>query len=174
MTKDLLILVDEKDNETGTLDKLSVHQQGLLHRAFSVFIFNDKGELLLQQRADEKYHSPGLWSNTCCSHPLSGEEIVDTIQRRLEEEMGMQCPIEFKFTFIYKAQFENGLTEYELDHIYFGKSNDIPKHNPAEVKAWKYISLHNLKEAIAQHPEDYTAWLKIALSRVAERWANSK
>ena len=166
MTKDLLILVDKNDNETGTLDKLSVHQQGLLHRAFSVFIFNDKDELLLQQRADEKYHSPGLWSNTCCSHPLSGENIEDTIKRRLEEEMGMQCSIEFKFTFIYKAPFENGLTEHELDHIYFGQSNDVPKPSPSEVKAWKYISLPKLEEAIAQHPENFTAWLKISLPRV--------
>jgi isopentenyl-diphosphate delta-isomerase len=166
MTQDLLILVDKNDNEIGTLDKLSVHQRGLLHRAFSVFIFNSENELLLQQRADEKYHSPGLWSNTCCSHPLSGEKIADSISRRLKEEMGMQCDTQFKFSFIYKAQFGNGLTEHELDHVYFGESDDLPKPNPAEVKNWKYISLQNLQEEIALHPEKFSAWLKISIPRI--------
>jgi isopentenyl-diphosphate delta-isomerase, type 1 len=166
MTEDLLILVDKNDNEIGTLDKLSVHQRGLLHRAFSVFIFNSKNELLLQQRADEKYHSPGLWSNTCCSHPRSGEKMTDSITRRLKEEMGMQCDTEFKFSFIYKAQFGNGLTEHELDHVYFGKSEDLPEPNPAEVKDWKYISLQNLQEETALHPENFSAWLKISLPRI--------
>ncbi|HEV2832743.1 MAG TPA: isopentenyl-diphosphate Delta-isomerase [Hanamia sp.] len=166
MTEDLLILVDKDDNEIGTLDKLSVHQKGLLHRAFSVFIFNSKNELLLQQRADEKYHSPGLWSNTCCSHPRSGEEVTDAIIRRLQEEMGMQCDTQFKFTFLYEAQFGNGLTEHELDHVYFGESDDLPKLNTEEVKDWKYVSLQNLQEEIALHPENFSAWLKISLPRI--------
>lgn len=166
--KELLILVDEHDNELGLSGKLAVHQTGALHRAFSVFIFNSKGELLLQQRADDKYHSAGLWSNTCCSHPIGGEETTDAVKRRLKEEMGLECETNFKFSFIYKMQFENGLTEHEFDHVYFGKSDDLPKPDPTEVKDWKYLSLQKLKEEIASHPQNYTAWLKICLPEVME------
>src|SRR5690606_35161807 len=115
--EELLVLVDENDNEVGVMDKWSAHTTGVLHRAFSLFVFNTKGELLLQQRADEKYHSAGLWSYTCCSHPLKGEAIETVIHRRLKEEMGMICDVVFKFSFIYKASFDNGLTEHELDHV---------------------------------------------------------
>jgi isopentenyl-diphosphate delta-isomerase len=167
--EELLILVDENDNETGTLDKLSVHQQGLLHRAFSVFIFNSKGETLLQQRAYGKYHSPGLWSNTVCSHPRAGEDIPAAINRRLMEEMGLKCPTDFQFHFIYKAHFDNGLTEHELDHVYFGISDENPKPNPDEVSNWKYISLENLQHEIELHPENYSAWLRICLPKVLEQ-----
>jgi len=163
---DYLILVDEEDRPQGKLEKLFVHQQGLLHRAFSVYIFNNKGELLLQQRADEKYHSAGLWTNTCCSHPRFGEEITDAIDRRLMEEMGMRCITRFAFNFIYKVTFDNGLTEHEFDHVYVGISNEYPTPEEAEVKNWKYISLQNLQEDILQNPNTYTEWLKISLPNV--------
>ena len=172
--KDLLILVDEEDNEIGLMEKLSVHQSGALHRAFSVFIFNSKGELLLQQRADDKYHSAGLWTNTCCSHPVNGEEIKSTIQKRLKEEMGIECETAFQFRFIYKSEVGNGLTEHELDHVYFGKSDELPVPNILEAKDWKYISLDNLQKAIQQNPKDYTIWLKICLHEVIKKVKQEK
>ena len=172
MKQDLLIIVDKKDKELCTWDKLSVHKSGLLHRAFSIFIFNSKDELLLQQRADEKYHSAGLWSNTCCSHPIKNENISDSIIRRLHREIGMKCETEFQFKFIYKYQFENGLTEHELDHVYFGKSDDLPKPDPGEVKDWKYISLPNLEKEIVLHPEIFSAWLQICLPEVIAHFKN--
>ena len=163
---DQLILVDENDNPLGTMEKLAVHQQGLLHRAFSVFIFNSKNELLLQQRAEEKYHSPLLWSNTCCSHPLHNEDMGQTIERRLKEEMGLQCNTRFVHRFLYKVNFENGLTEHELDHVFFGKSDEYPAPNPAEVRDWKYITLSDLNREIDANPERYSAWLKICMPDV--------
>jgi isopentenyl-diphosphate Delta-isomerase len=165
---ELLILVDEHDRELGGMDKLAVHQKGLLHRAFSIFIFNSKGELLLQQRADAKYHSGGLWTNTCCSHPRLGEELIEAVDRRLEEEMGMRCHTDFKFSFIYKMEFQNGLTEHELDHVYFGRSDDLPDANPLEVKDFKYIRLDDLNREIEQNPDEFSAWLKICLPKVME------
>jgi len=170
---DSLILVDENDNEIGVLDKTSVHQKGILHRAFSAFIFNSKGELLIQQRAEEKYHSAGLWSNTCCSHPYHGEKIPDAVNRRLKEEMGLQCTTQFKFCFTYKTDFDNGLIEHEFDHVYFGESDDLPVPNGEEVKAFKYITLQNLQEQIALHPEKYTAWMKICLPKVLQHFNNN-
>lgn len=161
--EEYLILVDKKDNPWGKLEKFLVHQLGLLHRAFSVFIFNSKGELLLQQRADSKYHSAGLWTNTCCSHPRFGEEISWAIERRLQEEMGMSCKTNFAFSFIYKANFENGLTEHEFDHVYFGVTDDLPFPEQSEVKKWKYMNLENLERDILIHPENYTEWIKICL-----------
>ncbi len=166
---DLLILVDENDNEIGLMEKFSVHQTGSLHRAFSVFIFNSKGELLLQQRAEDKYHSGGLWTNTCCSHPVNGEEIKSTVKKRLKEEMGIECETVFQFSFIYKTQFGNGLTEHELDYVYFGKSDARPMLNSLEAKDWKYISLQNLQKAILQNPNDYTTWLRICLPEVIKK-----
>ena len=168
--QDQLILVNEKDDQTGTMDKLTVHQRGLLHRAFSVFIFNSNDELLLQQRADEKYHSSLLWSNTCCSHPVNGERITDTIKRRLEEEMGLKCNTHFAFRFIYKIPFENGLTEHEWDHVYFGQCDDLPVPNPGEVKDWKYISLEKLTNEISLNPEKFSGWLKICLPDVIKHF----
>lgn len=163
---DLLILVDENDNEIGLMEKFAVHQKGSLHRAFSIFVFNSKGELLLQQRADGKYHSGGLWTNTCCSHPINGEEIEFTIKKRLKDEMGIDCETNFQFSFIYKAEFDNGLIEHELDHVYFGKSDEIPMLNFLEAKDWKYISLENLEKVIHQNPNDYTPWLRICLPKI--------
>jgi isopentenyl-diphosphate delta-isomerase len=171
---DLLILVDEDDNEIGLMEKLAVHQTGSLHRAFSVFIFNSKGELLLQQRADDKYHSGGLWTNTCCSHPVNGEEIKSTIKKRLKEEMGLDCETNFQFSFIYKTGFGNGLTEHELDHVYFGKSDAEPMLNTFEAKDWKYISLENLEKAIQKNPENYTTWLRICLPEVIKKVEEEK
>lgn len=168
MKEEQIILVDENDNELGFLDKLSVHQKGLLHRAFSVFIFNSKGEFLLQQRADEKYHSPGLWSNTCCSHPNKGEVLQDAIKRRLQEEIGLQCEVDFKFKFTYKMKFDNGLTEHELDHVYFGYSDDEPILNAKEVKSWRYINLENLQNEINQHPQQFSIWLRLCFPQVVE------
>lgn len=167
-----LILVDEKDKLCGKLEKLLVHQLGLLHRAFSVFIFNSKGVLLLQQRAEEKYHSGGLWTNTCCSHPRFGEEITLAIERRLMEEMGMSCKTNFAFKFTYKTKFENGLTEHELDHVYFGVTNDLPVPVKSEVKNWKYINIENLEKDIIMHPKNYTAWLKICFPQVKNYFNN--
>jgi isopentenyl-diphosphate Delta-isomerase len=169
---ELLILVDENDREIGVMEKMPVHRQGLLHRAFSVFIFNSGGQLLLQQRADEKYHSAGLWSNTCCSHPLKGENLSDTIQRRLEEEMGMRCNLEFMFSFIYKTNLQNDLIEHELDHVYFGVTDDQPVLNPYEVKDWKYIDLADLETDIKAHPDNYTAWLEVCLPKVSEYYSS--
>jgi isopentenyl-diphosphate delta-isomerase len=166
--EDYLILVDEKDNPWGKLEKHLVHQLGLLHRAFSIFIFNSKGELLLQQRADEKYHSSGLWTNTCCSHPRFNEELKDAINRRLKEEMGMTCNTQFGFSFIYKTRFENGLTEHEFDHVYFGTSDKLPDPDSSEVKDWKYIKMDDLHEDIHLSPEKYTAWLKICFPKIQE------
>lgn len=164
--EDLLILVDENDNEIGSMNKLAVHESGVLHRAFSVFIFNQNGEILLQQRSDEKYHSAGLWSNTCCSHPLKGESVNEAVSRRLKEEMGMECTTQFQFSFIYKAALENGLTEHELDHVYFGESDALPVPDPNEVKDWQYIHPEKLKEDIISDPHKYSAWLKICFPKV--------
>lgn len=164
-----LILVDENDNQLGKMEKLEVHQSGLLHRAFSVFIFNSKSELLLQQRADEKYHSAGLWTNTCCSHPRFGEEIPDAINRRLKEEMGMSCKTESVFSFIYKITFDNGLTEHEYDHVYFGISDEMPVPEQSEVQSWKYMSLPDLETDIQLHPVRYTEWMKICLPELKKQ-----
>ena len=165
--EELVILVDNQDNEIGVQDKLSVHQLGLLHRAFSVFIFNSTNELLLQQRADSKYHSPGLWSNTCCSHPKPGEKTIDACKRRLMEEMGMTCDLEFNFSFVYQCKFSNGLTEYEFDHVYIGISDELPVLNKCEVKDWKYITIRDLENEIEVKPENFTEWLKICLPRLS-------
>ncbi len=164
--EEYLILVDENDIPVGKQEKLSAHQKGLLHRAFSVFIFNTKGELLLQRRAAEKYHSGGLWTNTCCSHPRFEENINDAVRRRLREEMGMRCETTFAFSFIYKATFDNGLTEHEFDHVYFGMSDNMPIPEKSEVQNWKYINLNKLNEDINSCPEKYTEWMKICLPNV--------
>ena len=163
---ELLILVDENDRETGVMDKMSVHEMGLLHRAFSVFIFNSDSELLLQQRAIGKYHSGGLWSNTCCSHPKISEEMDAAVAKRLKEEMGLEANLSFQFKFLYQADFANGLKEHELDYVYFGTSDDNPAPDVNEVMNWKYISLEELAKEIYLNPENYTEWLKICLPQV--------
>ncbi|CAL2107469.1 Isopentenyl-diphosphate Delta-isomerase 2 [Tenacibaculum sp. 190524A02b] len=159
--KEQVILVDEQDNPIGLMEKIEAHEKALLHRAFSVFTFNDKGELLLQQRAAHKYHSPLLWTNTCCSHQRDGETNIDAGKRRLQEEMGFVCELEEVFSFIYKAPFDNGLTEHELDHVMVGHFNDSPVINKEEVEAYKWMSLEAVKEDIAQQPDLYTEWFKI-------------
>ena len=160
-----VILVNEKDEPIGLMGKMEAHEKGLLHRAFSVFIFNSKQEVLLQQRAACKYHSPNLWTNTCCSHPREGESNLQAGERRLQEEMGMQVPLEEVFSFIYKAPFDNGLTEHEYDHVLVGYSDAQPQINPEEVASWKWLSLEAIKEDILQAPEQYTAWFKIIFEK---------
>lgn len=145
------------------MDKQEAHEKALLHRAFSVFVFNSSGKLLLQQRALSKYHSGGLWTNTCCSHPRPGEQTIDAAHRRLQEEMGFDCQLQQKFYFIYKAPFENGLTEHELDFIYTGTFDGEPEINPDEVQQYKWISITDLNNDIRLHPERYTAWFNIIL-----------
>ena len=156
-----VILVNEKDEPIGLMGKMEAHEKGLLHRAFSVFVFNSKQEVLLQQRAACKYHSPNLWTNTCCSHPRAGETNQQAGERRLQEEMGLQVPLHEVFSFIYKAPFDNGLTEHEYDHVLIGYSDAQPQINPEEVASWKWLSLEAIKEDILQAPERYTAWFKI-------------
>ena len=161
-----VVLVDENDQPIGQMEKQAAHVTPHLHRAFSVFIFNSKGELLLQQRALSKYHSPGLWTNTCCSHPRAGETTAQAAQRRLMEEMGMTCEMREVYTFIYKAPVGQGLTEHELDHVFIGQSDDEPNINRDEVESWKYMSLNDLKEDIKNHPEQYTEWFKITFEEM--------
>lgn len=165
---DKVILVDEHDRELGTQDKLQAHVEGNLHRAFSIFIFNSKGQVLMQQRAAGKYHSAGLWTNTCCSHPQPGISMEQALQQRLMEEMGMSCTLEFQFSFRYKASFDNGLTEHELDHVYFGMSDTLPIPNPEEVDQYKYMDMGQLKDDIALHPEKYTAWMRIIMEKLPQ------
>ena len=158
-----LILTDEKDQFVGMMEKMLVHKLGLLHRAFSIFIFNTKGEMLLQQRANDKYHSAGLWSNACCSHPRYEEKLPDAVERRLWEEMGMQADTNFAFSFTYKITFDNGLTEHEYDHVYFGITDDLPIPNKSEVSNWKYMNLSDLKYDVEQHPGKYSEWMRLCL-----------
>ena len=160
-----VILVNEKDEPIGLMGKMEAHEKGLLHRAFSVFVFNSKQEVLLQQRAACKYHSPNLWTNTCCSHPRAGETNQQAGERRLQEEMGLQVPLREVFSFIYKAPFDNGLTEHEYDHVLVGYSDAQPQINPEEVASWKWLSLEAIKEDILQAPEQYTAWFKIIFEK---------
>lgn len=161
-----VILVDQFDAQTGVEEKLRAHELALLHRAFSVFVFNSKGELLLQRRALHKYHSPGLWTNTCCSHPRPGEITKDAAHRRLKEEMGFDCELEWKFSFVYKAPFDNGLTEHEFDHVFFGTFDKDPIINTEEVTEWKWVSWENLLGKIEENPQDYTVWFRIALKKI--------
>ncbi|EGD33240.1 MULTISPECIES: isopentenyl-diphosphate Delta-isomerase [unclassified Capnocytophaga] len=163
--KEYVILVDDADRPIGLMEKMEAHEKGLLHRAFSVFVFNSKKEILLQQRAFSKYHSPGLWTNTCCSHPREGETNIQAGERRLWEEMGLRIPLKELFSFIYKADFDNGLTEHEYDYVLVGCSDDIPVVNPKEVASWKWLPLEAIKEGIAQSPQQYTAWFKIIFDK---------
>ena len=165
LMEEQVILVNEKDEPIGLMGKMEAHEKGLLHRAFSVFIFNSKQEVLLQQRAACKYHSPNLWTNTCCSHPRAGETNQQAGERRLQEEMGLQVPLREVFSFIYKAPFDNGLTEHEYDHVLVGYSDAQPQINPEEVASWKWLSLEAIKEDILQAPEQYTAWFKIIFEK---------
>lgn len=160
-----VILVNENDEPIGSMEKIEAHEKALLHRAFSVFILNDKNEVMLQQRAASKYHSPLLWTNTCCSHQRAGETNIAAGKRRLLEEMGFQVDLKELFSFIYKAPFDNGLTEHELDHVMIGYSNQDPNINREEVEAWKWMSLEAIKQDMKDHPESYTAWFKIIFEK---------
>ncbi len=166
MNNEYVILVDEHDNDIGVMEKMQAHEKGLLHRAFSIFIFNSHQQLLLQQRAISKYHSGGLWTNTCCSHPRPNETIKDAANRRLFEEMGMTCELTIKTNFIYKTPFENGLIEHELDYVLIGNSNSNPIINTTEVENFKWLSIDDIKKDVELNPHSYTSWFKIALHNV--------
>jgi len=163
MIQQNVILVDEHNREVGLMEKMEAHHKGLLHRAFSVFVFNENGELLLQRRAFGKYHSEGLWTNTCCSHPYPGESILEAGKRRLFEEMGFTCELSEVFAFIYKAELENGLIEHELDHVLVGFSEETPHLNLEEVSAFKWMSVDEIKADMKENPLQYTAWFRILI-----------
>jgi len=165
MNEELVILVNEKDEQIGLMPKMEAHEKAVLHRAFSVFILNDKGELMLQQRALHKYHSPGLWTNTCCSHQRDKETSLGAGKRRLQEEMGFVTNLEERASFIYKAPFDNGLTEHEFDHILVGHYNESPNPNPDEVADWKWMAISDIEKDIAKNPNTYTAWFKIIFEK---------
>ncbi|MFD1095300.1 isopentenyl-diphosphate Delta-isomerase [Salegentibacter chungangensis] len=165
MGKEKVILVNEKDEQIGLMEKIEAHEKALLHRAFSVFVFNKKGELMIQQRALSKYHSPGLWTNTCCSHQREGESNVAAGKRRLMEEMGFTTDLKDTISFIYKAPFDNGLTEHEYDHILVGDYEADPDPNPEEVAAWKWMSLEDIKQDMKDNPSVYTEWFKIIFDK---------
>ena len=165
MIEEKVILVDTNDEPLGLMNKMEAHEQALLHRAFSVFVLNDKNEVMLQQRASHKYHSPLLWTNTCCSHQRAGESNIQAGKRRLEEEMGFKTNLKELFHFIYKAPFDNGLTEHELDHVMIGYSNQEPKINPEEVESWKWMKIEDIKNDMEIHPEIYTVWFKIIFDK---------
>lgn len=162
-----VVLVDELDKEIGIMEKLAAHQQSTLHRAFSVCLFDEKGEMLLQRRADNKYHCAGLWTNTCCSHPRPGEEVKTAAKRRLLEEMGIEdVDLNKEFDFIYQATFDNGLFEHEFDHVFFGEFSGEPLINREEVEEWKYMSLEQIEEELNRYPEKYTPWFKIIIEKI--------
>lgn len=165
MKEEQVVLVNERDEKIGLMPKQEAHVKGVLHRAFSVFIFNDKNELMLQQRAFEKYHTPGLWANTCCSHQRDGESSVEAGKRRLMEEMGFTTDLKETTTFIYKAPFDNGLTEHELDHILVGSYEADPEVNPEEVASWKWMELEKVRDDIKTNPDIYTPWFKIIFDK---------
>ncbi len=173
MTEERVILVNEKDEQIGTMPKLEAHEKAVLHRAFSVFILNDRGELLLQQRAALKYHSPMLWTNTCCSHQRDGENNIEAGKRRLLEEMGFVTELKEIFSFIYKAPFDNGLTEHELDHVMVGSFNENPKINHDEVGDFRWMTLESVKTDIENQPEIYTEWFKIIFKEYYQRLVNA-
>ena len=161
-----VVLVDSTDTPMGTCEKMRAHREGRLHRAFSVFLFNPKGDLLLQRRHAAKYHSGGLWSNTCCSHPLPGEDVLLAAGRRLHEEMGIACPLRKMFHFLYRAEFPNGLIEHEFDHVFVGTTGMTPRPNPTEVEDWRWVHPSRLLLELKSSPEDYTYWFHMSVKRV--------
>lgn len=163
-----IILVDHQDNPIGTMEKMEAHRTGLLHRAFSIFIFNSNGELLLQQRALDKYHSPGKWTNTCCSHPRPNEQTEEAAHRRLKEEIGIRCDLKYGFNFIYRASLINDLIEHEYDHVFFGLSDTPPLPDAKEVASFKYMNLDDLEDDLTTNPDFYSAWLKICFSQIVD------
>ena len=174
MIEEQVILVDEQDNQIGLMPKMEAHEKAQLHRAFSVFVFNKDKELMLQQRAASKYHSPLLWTNTCCSHQRDGETSIEAGKRRLQEEMGFVCELEEVFSFLYKAEFDNGLTEHELDHVMIGSFESNPIINKEEVESFKWMKLEDVKNDIENNPNEYTAWFKIIFEKSYEKIATYK
>jgi len=173
MKKDQVVLVNERDEPIGVMEKMEAHQKGLLHRAFSVFIFDSNGKMLLQQRASEKYHGAHLWTNACCSHPMPGEELMVAAQRRLQEEMGFTTELVEIFSFIYRAQVENNLVEHELDHVFAGQYERKILPDPHEVSAFYYERMDQIKYEIETTPGKFTAWFKIAFPQI-EKWWKAK
>lgn len=174
MDKEKVVLVDLEDRQIGTMEKIEAHAKAVLHRAFSVFVLNANQELLLQQRALDKYHSPGLWTNTCCSHQREGETSLEAGDRRMMEEMGITVPLKELFTFIYKATFDNGLTEHELDHVMVGYGEQDPMVNPDEVAAFKWMSLEAIEKDLIENPKNYTVWFAIIFDRFYKHIKNQK
>ncbi len=168
-----VILVDEMDRPLGTMGKMEVHQKALLHRAFSVFIFNEKGEMLLQKRAANKYHSAGLWTNACCSHPRPGSNTMEAAVQRLQEEMGFVTVLEKVFDFIYKTPFDNGLTEYEFDHVFIGTYGGNVDPDPMEVADYCFMPVDEIKNSMQSHADKYTAWFKIAFPKIEDYIAST-
>jgi isopentenyl-diphosphate Delta-isomerase len=167
MQTEKVVLVDPYDRPRGTMEKIKAHQSGELHRAFSIFIFNSHGELMLQQRAFTKYHSGGLWTNTCCSHPRPGESPINAAHRRLKEEMGFDCHLNYAFNFIYRAELDNDLVEHELDYIFIGNYNGVPYPDKNEVRSWQLCNLQEIANKISAKPQQFTEWFKIIFSSVA-------
>ncbi len=164
-----IILVDENDNEIGYMEKIEAHKNGAkLHRAFSIFIFNKDGKMLLQKRAKTKHLFANLWTNACCSHPIKGEALEKAAHRKLKQEFGFDCPLNEKFSFIYRADGEHGLSEYEYDHVFIGFYDGKPNPNPQEIDEWKYVRVDELKKDVKNRPENYTPWFKICLERVVQ------
>ena len=174
MIEEKVILVDTNDNPIGLMNKLEAHEKAVLHRAFSVFILNDKNELMLQQRAHLKYHSPLLWTNTCCSHQRENETNIQAGTRRLREEMGFETELKEMFHFIYKAPFDNGLTEHELDHVMLGYYNDMPNINKDEVERWKWMKIEDVKNDMITNPDQYTIWFKIIFEEFYHHFDENK
>ncbi len=168
MKEEEVILVNQNDEQIGTMPKMEAHEKAKLHRAFSVFVLNNSGEIMLQQRAPQKYHSPLLWTNTCCSHQRVGETNIEAGKRRLQEEMGFSTELKELFSFIYKAPFDNGLTEHEFDHVMLGYYNDAPNINLEEVGDWKWMTPNAVKQDITDNPNDYTVWFKIIFEKFYE------
>jgi isopentenyl-diphosphate delta-isomerase len=172
MGKTYVVLVDENDNPLGVMEKMEAHREARLHRAISVFLFNLRGEWVLQKRALDKYHSRGLWTNACCTHPYPGESETEAAKRRLMEEMGINCEVKEIFNFVYKEKLDNNLTEFELDHVFVATTDEYPVINTNEVLEWKSISFDNLRKEVFSAPEDYTFWFKEIFERVHDHLLN--
>jgi isopentenyl-diphosphate Delta-isomerase len=165
-----VILVNENDGVTGSMEKLEAHKKGLLHRAFSIFVFNRNGEMLMQRRAINKYHSGGLWTNACCSHPQPDEETSEAAKRRLKEEMGFEIPVTKIFDFVYRTEFDNGLTEYEFDHVFVGEYGGKVDYDKEEVMDTCYKSMQEVSDSLKSHPEQYTTWFHLAFPKIETWW----
>ncbi|MBE8721138.1 isopentenyl-diphosphate Delta-isomerase [Sphingobacterium pedocola] len=166
MERNSVVLVDREDAALGEMDKMEAHRLGVLHRAFSIFIFNGNGDMLIHQRAKGKYHGAGLWTNACCSHPQWDEDIAESAKERLVFEMGLSCSLEKAFSFIYNIPVENNLIEHEYDHVFYGYTDVQPDPNPAEIQNYRWISLGQLEQEVDAQPQDFTYWFKMALKRI--------